>query len=243
MQQIHNDGDGLVGVGLGGHDGCDGGAELSLDGIHAGGIVCVGLLHAVNKHHPGLLAQHLPGALHAHAEAVLGIAHDDGALRGADGGQGFAGEVEVAGGIHNIDLDIIILHGSKGQGNGNLALDLLGVVVAGSIAVYGLAETVSPLGHKEHLLSQGGLAGSAVAQQANIANFIGSHSSVFSLRFWKMCRCAHSHSIRELYNIFQGMTNTIFCLFFVKNASLCPHFRLNRPKKQSYPRLLTPPAI
>ena len=191
VQQVHNDGDGLVGVGLGGHDGGDGGAELSLDGVHAGGIVCVGLLHAVNKHHPGLLAQHLPGALHAHAEAVLGIAHDDGALGGADGGQGLAGEVEVAGGVHNIDLDIIILHGSKSQRNGNLALDLLGVVVAGGVAVHGLAETIGPLGHKEHLLSQGGLTGAAVTQQANIANFIGSHSLDFSLRFWKMCQAAH----------------------------------------------------
>ena len=187
MQQVNDDGNGLVGVGLGGHDGGDGGAELGLHGVHAGGVVGVGFLHTVDEHHAGLLAQHLPSALHAHAEAVLGVADDDGALGGADGAQRLAGEVEVAGGIHDVDLHVVILHGSEGQRNGDLALDLLGVVVAGGVAVHSLAEAVGSLGHKEHLLSQGGLTGAAVTQQANIANFIGSHSSVFSLHFWKMC--------------------------------------------------------
>ena len=176
MQQIHDNGDGLVAIGLGGDDGGNGGAELVLDGVDAGGVVGVGLLHAVDEHHAGLLAQHLPGALHTNGQTVLGVAHDDGALGGADGADGLAGEIEVAGSVHDVDLLALIHDGSKGQRDRDLALNLLGVVVAGGVAVNGLAQTVHTLGHKQHLLSKRGLAGAAVAQQCNIANVISSHS-------------------------------------------------------------------
>ena len=176
MQQIHNNGDGLVGVSLGGHDGGDGGAELGLDSLDAGSVVGVGLFHAVDEHHAGLLAQHLPGTLHTNGQAILGVAHDDGALGGAQGAHGFTGKVEVAGGVHHVDLLTLILDGGKGQRDGDLALGLLGVVVAGGVAVDGLAQTVHTLGHKQHLLSKRGLAGAAVAQQCNIANVISSHN-------------------------------------------------------------------
>ena len=178
VQQVHHGGDGLVIVDDGGHDGGDGGAELGVDGVEAGLIVGVGLLHAVDEDHAGLLAQHLPGALHAHAEAVLGGAHDDGALGAAQGGDSLAGEVEVAGGVHQIDFDVLIFDGGEGQGNRNLALDLLGVVVADGVAVSGAAQAVGALGHVQHLLGKRGLAGAAVAQQRDIANVISSHSGV-----------------------------------------------------------------
>ena len=176
MQQVDDDGDGLVGVSLGGHDGGDGVAVLALDRLDAGGVVGVGLLHAVDEHHAGLLSQHLPGALHAHGQTVLGVAHDDGALSGADGAHSLAGEIEVAGSVHDVDLLALIHNGGKGQRDGDLALRLLGVVVAGGVAVGGLAQTVDPLGHKQHLLGKRGLAGAAVAQQRDIANVISSHS-------------------------------------------------------------------
>ena len=151
-------------------------ADFFFDGLFAGRVVGVGLLHAVDEHHPGLLTQHLPGTLHTHGQAVLGVAHDDGALGGADSAHGLAGEIEVAGGVHDVDLLALILHGGKGQGDGYLALDLLGIIVAGGVAVGGLAQTVSTLGHKEHLLSQRGLAGASVTQQGDIANVVSSHS-------------------------------------------------------------------
>ena len=176
MQQVHNGGDLLVAVDDRGNDGGDGLAELALQGVQAGGVVAVVLIGAVDEDHPGLLAQHLPGALHAHGQAVLGGAHQNGALSGADGGQSLAGEVEVAGGVHHVDLHALIIHGSKGQGNGNLALDLLGVIVAGGVAVGGAAQAVGALGHKEHLLGQRGLAGAAVAQQGDVADVVGSHN-------------------------------------------------------------------
>ena len=176
VQQVHDGGDLLVAVDDRGNDGGDGLAELALQGVQAGGVVAVVLIGAVDEDHPGLLAQHLPGALHAHGQAVLGGAHQNGALSGADGGQSLAGEVEVAGGVHHVDLHALIIHGSKGQGNGNLALDLLGVIVAGGVAVGGAAQAVGALGHKEHLLGQRGLAGAAVAQQGDVADVVGSHN-------------------------------------------------------------------
>ena len=176
MQQVHDDGDSLVGVGLGGHDGGDGGAVLRLDRLDAGGVVGVGLLHAVNEHHAGLLAQHLPCTLHAHGQTVLGVAHDNGALGGADGADSLAGEIKVTGGVHDIDLLALVHHGRERQGDGDLTLDLLGIVVTGGVAVGGLAQTVRPLGHKQHLLSQRGFTGASVTQQGDIANVVSSHS-------------------------------------------------------------------
>ena len=183
VQQVNDDGDGLVGVSLGGNDGCDGGAELALDSLDAAGVVGVSLLHAVDEHHAGLLAQHLPSTLHTDGQAVLGVTHDDGALGGADSAHGLTGEIEVAGGVHHVDLLTLIHDGSKGQRDRDLALDLLGVVVTGGVAVSGLAQTVNTLGHVQHLLHQRGLAGAAVAQQGNIANVVCSHNGVFSLQF------------------------------------------------------------
>ena len=183
MQQIHDGGDSLVAIDDGGHDGGDGLAELAFQGVQAGGIVGVGLLGAVDEDHAGLAAQHLPAALDTHGQAVLGGAHQYGALGGADGGQGLTGEVKVAGGVHDVDLHALVVHGGKGQRDRDLALDLLGVVVAGGVAVHGLAQAVGTLGHKEHLLSQRGLAGATVTQQRNIADVVGSHSFSFSLRF------------------------------------------------------------
>ena len=106
----------------------------------------------------------------------LGVAHDDGALGGAQGAHSLTGEVEVAGGVHHVDLLALIHDGGKGQRDGDLALGLLGVVVAGGVAVGGLAQTVNTLGHVQHLLGQRGLAGAAVAQQGNIANVVCSHN-------------------------------------------------------------------
>ena len=229
MQQVHNGGDLLVAVDHGSHDGRDGLAELALQGVQAGLVVAVVLIGAVDEDHAGLLAQHLPGALHTHGQAVLGGAHQHGALGGADGGQSLAGEVEVAGGVHDVDLHALIIHGSKGQGNGNLALDLLGVVVAGGVAVGGAAQAVGTLGHKEHLLGQRSLAGAAVAQQGDVADVVGSHSGCSPFVF---CTSAvfppRIRSTYGLYNILPVLT-TIFLGIFSKISGKVPRPGQNQP--------------
>ena len=217
VQQVHNGGDLLVAVDHGSHDGRDGLAELALQGVQAGLVVAVVLIGAVDEDHAGLLAQHLPGALHTHGQAVLGGAHQHGALGGTDGGNSLAGEIKVAGSVHDVDADVLIFDRGKGQGNRDLALDLLGVVVADGVAVGGTAQTISPLGHEEHLLGQRRLAGATVTQQADVANVIGSHIQ-YSPFVWCECAVRRSQSIRRVYTIFLHLTNTTFSVFFVKNA-------------------------
>jgi len=217
MQQIHDARDLLVAVNDRGHNGNHGLAELALQSIQTGLIVAVVLVGAVDEDHAGLLAQQLPAALHTHGQAVLGGTHQHGALGSTDGGNGLAGEIKVAGSVHDVDADVLIFDRGKGQRNRDLALDLLGVVVADGVAVGGTAQTIRSLGHEEHLLGQSRLAGATVTQQADVANVIGSHIQ-YSPFVWYECAVRRSQSIRRVYTIFLHLTNTTFSVFFVKNA-------------------------
>ena len=217
MQQIHDARDLLVAVNDRGHNGNHGLAELALQSIQAGLIVAVVLVGAVDEDHAGLLAQQLPAALHTHGQAVLGGTHQHGALGGTNGGNSLTGEIKVAGSVHDVDTDVLIFDRGKGQRNRDLALDLLGIVVADGVAVGGTAQTIRSLGHEEHLLGQSRLAGATVTQQADVANVIGSHIQ-YSPFVWYECAVRRSQSIRRVYTIFLHLTNTTFSVFFVENA-------------------------
>ena len=173
MQQVHDAGDLLVAVQHGNDDGGHGGAELGLQGVEAGVVVAVVLIGAGDEDHAGLGAQHLPGALGADAEAVLGAADQQGALGGTDAGECLTRKVKVARSVQKIDLHVLVLDGSHGEGDGYAALDLLGVVVADGVAVGDTAHAVDGAGGEEHALSQSGLAAAAVAQQADVADGLG----------------------------------------------------------------------
>ena len=75
--------------------------------------------------------------------AVLGGADDNGGVGGPQGGHYLTGEIKAARGVQHVDLAALIFHGGHGQGDGDLALDLLGVMVAGGVAVGGLAHAVA----------------------------------------------------------------------------------------------------
>ncbi len=182
VQQVNDAGDLLVAVHHGGDDGRDGGAELALERLEAGVIVAVVLVGAVDEDHAGLLAQHLPAALGADGEAVLRAAHQHRALAGADGGERLADKVEVAGRVQHVDLHVLVLDGGDGEGDGDISLDLFGVVVTGGVAVGDLAEAVGATGQEEHALSERGLAAAAVAQQADIAYVFSTHRGSVSFR-------------------------------------------------------------
>ena len=175
VQQVDDAGDLLAAVDDGGDDGRDGGAELALEGVETGVVVAVLLVGAVDEDHAGLIAEHLPGALRADAQAVLRAADQHGALGRADTGENFAGEVKVARSVEHVDLHVLVLHGGDGEGDGDVSLDLFRVVVAGGVAVGDLAEAVGAASHEQHTLSEGGLAASAMAEQHDIANVFCTH--------------------------------------------------------------------
>ena len=106
----------------------------------------------------------LPGLLQTHADAVLGGADDDRRVGHGQSLHHLAGKVEGARSVQNIDLAALVLQGGHRSGDGNLALDLLRVIVAHGVAVHGLAHAVDSAGHIEQALRQSSFAASAVAQ-------------------------------------------------------------------------------
>ena len=207
VQQVNDRGDMTGVVRHGSDDGGNGGAELLLQGGEAGVVIGVVFIGAVDEDHAGLLAQHLPAALRTDGKTVLGAADEDRALTGADGGERFAGKVEVAGSVEDVDLDVLIFDGGDCQGNGDASLDLLGIVVAGGIAVGNLAETVRAAGKEKHALSERGLAAAAVTEQADVAYVFSTHRGSSPSK----CQSrAGRYSTSELYNKFSSNTTTIF---------------------------------
>ena len=135
------------------------------------GVILVGLGDVEQAGQLAALAE-LPGLLSAHAHAALGGADDDGGVGGLHGLDDLAGEVEVTGSVQNVDFAAVIFHRSHGQGDGNLALGLFGIIVAHGIAIGDLAQSGSAAGQIQHTLCQGGLSVSAMPQQADITNVL-----------------------------------------------------------------------
>ena len=158
-----------------GHDhGGDLVAILGAQGVEGGvivGVLLVGLGDIDKAGHVPLLTV-FPRLLQAHGDAVLGGADDDGGIGGPQGLHHLAGEVEGARGIQHIDLTALELQGSHRHGDGDLTLDLLGIIITNRISVRSLAHAVDGAGHIKQTLCQSGLAASTVAQQTDIANVL-----------------------------------------------------------------------
>ena len=89
----------------------------------------------------------LPGLFKANGDAVLGRADQNRGVRGPKGFHGSAGEIETAGGVQQIDLAVMILQGHHGGGDGDIAANLLGVVIADGVSVGIPANPVDGAGH------------------------------------------------------------------------------------------------
>ena len=169
--------DDAAAVGAGdGHRGHDA-AVLGAQGLHHGEVVAV-LLVALGHHKQGGQLgglQVFPGTLGAHGDAVLGGDQDGAGFHGPQGAEHFAHKVKVTRAVQHVDLRPTEVHRRETGGNGDLALDLFGVVVADGVAVADLAQTVGAAGDEEHALGKAGLAAVAVAQKADVANVFGFH--------------------------------------------------------------------
>ena len=185
VQHIDDAGDLLGGVPDGNHNGSDLVAVFFPEGFKGGvvvGVILIYLGDVDEAGHIALLAV-LPCLLKAHGDAVLGGAHQNGGICGAQGFHHGAGEVEGTGGIQKVNLGVLILQRCHGGRDGDVAADFLGIIVANGVAVGILAHTVDGTGHVKQTLGQGSLAAAAVAQKTDISDRVNSvHGDSFSFR-------------------------------------------------------------
>lgn len=106
-----------------------------------------------------------------------------GGVGGPEGLHYLAGEIESARGVQQIDFAALILQGGDCGGDGNLAANLLGIVVTDGVAIGAVAHAVDGAGHKQQAFCQGSLAVAAVAHQTDISDVLHriAHSNLLSL--------------------------------------------------------------
>ena len=107
---------------------------------------------------------------------IDGVHHEQGHFGRLHGGQRVADEVGVAGGVQHVDLVVLVGDGGDGGGNGELALDFLGIVVEVRLAVVRRAHARRLAGNEEHGLGQRGLAGAILSHKDDVSDVFGSRS-------------------------------------------------------------------
>ena len=164
----------------------------------------VGVLavHVVDHDHAGVVVFVAggPGLFRAHVQAVDGAHADQRAFAHSQGAHHLTGEIEEAGDVHQVDLGILILQGRDGGADGNLAADLLRIVVGGGGSVLHPTLAVDGAGGVEHGLHQSGFALSAVSQHGDVTN-VGS-GIIFHLLLFPLLRYnAHIRAHKTLIYI------------------------------------------
>ena len=185
VEHVDEAGGHLALVPHGNHQGSDLVAIALAQGVEGGVVVAVLLVDLGDideARHVALLAI-LPDFFKANGNAVLGGADDDGGVGGPQSLHDLAGEIECAGGVQQVDLAALVFQRGHSHGNGDLAADLLGIVVADRVAVRTSAHAADCVGHKQQTLGQGGLAAAAMPHQADITDVLYriTHNNVLSL--------------------------------------------------------------
>ena len=154
--------------------GGDGIAEAFAQLVEGAVVIRVLLICLGNIDGAGLagLDKRFPRLFGTDIDPVLGSDADNARIRYPQRLLNFAGKIEEAGSIKDIDLDLVVIGIDGGGGDTDLALDFFRVIIAGGVAFHHLAE---PVGHSREVkdaLGQAGFAGAAMAQQTNIADLI-----------------------------------------------------------------------
>ncbi len=103
------------------------GAEAGLDVVDALEEVGADLVHLVGEHDARnfVLVALTPDRLGLRLNALVGIEHDDGAVEHAQRALDFDGEVDVAGGVDDVQTLAVPERGGRGRGDGDAAFLLL----------------------------------------------------------------------------------------------------------------------
>ena len=160
-------------------DGNDHGSDLiavlltqSVEGGIVVGVILVYLGNVDETGHVTIFTV-FPCLLKADGNAVLGRANKDRCVSGAEAFHHSTGEIECTGSVDQVDLNTLVLQRHNGCGNGDITLDLLGIIIANGVAVGIFADTVNDTGHVEKTFCQSSFAAAAMAQQANVTDRIG----------------------------------------------------------------------
>ena len=136
----------------GGYDGADDRAVFFLQRGEHRVKVAVLFIQLGDVEHCGLFGrlEIFPAALGADGKTVLGGAQDEAGFNSADGAKHLAHKVLITGAVQHVDLAAAKFDGSQSGGYSDLALYLLGVVIADGVAVGDLAETVEGADREQH---------------------------------------------------------------------------------------------
>lgn len=133
------------------------------------GVVLVHLAHEKQTGQVQLVT-HLPDLLGTHLNAAHTAQHDDSRIRGVQRRDRLTEEVEVAGGVEQVDLGVHPFGVGQAQADRVLARDFVGGIVGEGRAV--LDVSVAPAGtrYKGESVDQGRLAAPAMADKRHVAN-------------------------------------------------------------------------
>ena len=197
LDQVDQADERLVGLGATGTDGQVDDGRRGLQAIldHRDGAVEVGAdaVHLVDEAHARhfVLVGLTPHGLGLRLDAGDRVEHRDGAVEDAQRPLDLDGEVDVAGGVDDVDAVVVPDAGRGCGGDRDATLLLLRHVVHGRGAVVDLADLVALAGVVEDALGRGGLARVDVGHDADVAGaleweFALSHLST------SLCRVLHS---------------------------------------------------
>ena len=111
-----------------------------------------------------------PGLLRADVQTADRAHGDQRAFAHAQRAHHFAGKIEVAGNVDEVDFGVLILQGRQRRRNGNLTANLLRIVVGRRGAVFYAALTINDACRVKKSFDQRGLAFAAVSQHGDIAD-------------------------------------------------------------------------
>jgi len=168
-------------------DGDRGGAEALEDAVEAELEARADLIHLVDEAEAGdvVLGGLSPDGFGLGFDAFLAVEDGDGAVEDAQGALDFDGEVDVTGGVDEVDVVYLAVarpEAARGGGlNGDAAFLFLLHGVHDGGAFVDLTHLVDLAGVEEDALGDGGLAGVNVGGDADIADFgeVAGHGFLF----------------------------------------------------------------
>ena len=149
-------------------------AQAVNDGLNGEVEVRTHLVHLVDEADTGdvVLVSLTPNGLRLGLNTFLAVEHSNSAVEDAQGALNLNGEVDVTGGVDDVDLVVLPEAGGCCGGNGNTSLLLLSHPVHSGSAVVGLTDLVVNTGVEQNALSGGGLTGVDVRHNTDVADLV-----------------------------------------------------------------------